>query len=148
MCVGRRALWRDEGCMALTNALTNDLPHVEIYTDGGCDPNPGPGGWGAVLVFGVRTKEISGADPATTNNRMERPRPSTRCGPSSGRDVVVHTDSVPAPRHYRVVARVAPEGGAANGSPVENQDLWQALVEGRIDTASSGVGSYTGAIPE
>jgi ribonuclease HI len=44
---------------------------VDIYTDGGCDPNPGPGGWGAVLVAGLQTKELSGADPATTNNRME-----------------------------------------------------------------------------
>ena len=48
-----------------------DLPEVTIYTDGGADPNPGPGGWGAVLVSGMQMKEISGADPATTNNRME-----------------------------------------------------------------------------
>lgn len=132
MCVGRRALWRDEGCMALTNALTNDLPHVEIYTDGGCDPNPGPGGWGAVLVFGVRTKEISGADPATTNNRMELTaainalRALVRpC------DVVVHTDSQYLRRGITewLPAWRARGWRKANGSPVENQDLWQALVE-------------------
>ncbi len=45
---------------------------VEIWTDGGCKPNPGPGGWGAVLRFRGVERELMGADPATTNNRMER----------------------------------------------------------------------------
>jgi len=44
---------------------------VIIYTDGGCDPNPGAGGWAAVLIHGAHRKEISGCDPQTTNNRME-----------------------------------------------------------------------------
>ena len=44
---------------------------VEIYTDGACSGNPGPGGWGAILVSGALRKEISGGDPETTNNRME-----------------------------------------------------------------------------
>ncbi len=116
--------------------MNDRVPHVEIYTDGGCDPNPGPGGWGAVLVFGVRTKEISGADPATTNNRMEitaainalralvRP-----C------DVVLHTDSQYLRRGITewLPAWQARGWRKANGSPVENQDLWEALVaqEGR-----------------
>ena len=49
------------------------LPRVEIFTDGGCDPNPGPGGWAAILRCRERKleKEIYGADPDTTNNRME-----------------------------------------------------------------------------
>ena len=47
------------------------LPEVEIWTDGGCKPNPGPGGWGAVLKYGAHVKELSGAEAATTNNRME-----------------------------------------------------------------------------
>lgn len=46
-------------------------PLVEIYTDGACSGNPGPGGWGAVLLFGSHEKEISGFDPDTTNQRME-----------------------------------------------------------------------------
>lgn len=45
--------------------------HVEIYTDGACSGNPGPGGWGAILVHGKVEKEISGAEAETTNNRME-----------------------------------------------------------------------------
>ena len=48
-----------------------NLKKVDIYTDGSCKFNPGPGGWGAVLVYGGREKEISGGEPETTNNRME-----------------------------------------------------------------------------
>ena len=44
---------------------------VTVYTDGACSGNPGPGGWGAVLLYGSHRKEISGGAPATTNNRME-----------------------------------------------------------------------------
>ena len=45
--------------------------HVTIFTDGSCEGNPGPGGWAAVLMSGVHRKEVSGGEPATTNNRME-----------------------------------------------------------------------------
>ena len=45
--------------------------HVVIYTDGGCVPNPGAGGWGAVLLFGSKRKELSGGELDSTNNRME-----------------------------------------------------------------------------
>src|SRR4030067_3573998 len=48
-----------------------DLPRVTIYTDGACEPNPGPGGWAALLLFGKHEKELRGAEPHTTNNRME-----------------------------------------------------------------------------
>ena len=44
---------------------------VKIYTDGACRGNPGPGGWGAVLIWGERVREISGGEKSTTNNRME-----------------------------------------------------------------------------
>ena len=47
------------------------MKHVEIFTDGACQGNPGPGGWGAILRFNGVEKEISGGDPDTTNNRME-----------------------------------------------------------------------------
>ncbi len=49
----------------------SDKKRVVIYTDGACSGNPGPGGWGAVLRYGDKEKEISGAEPETTNNRME-----------------------------------------------------------------------------
>lgn len=47
------------------------MKHVNIYTDGACRGNPGRGGWGAILVYGSREKEMSGGEPMTTNNRME-----------------------------------------------------------------------------
>lgn len=47
------------------------MKHVDIYTDGACRGNPGRGGWGAILVYGNKEKEMSGGDPMTTNNRME-----------------------------------------------------------------------------
>ena len=46
-------------------------PHVVIHTDGACSGNPGPGGWGAILAFGDREKELKGGEAHTTNNRME-----------------------------------------------------------------------------
>ncbi|MDR0917411.1 MAG: ribonuclease HI [Oscillospiraceae bacterium] len=47
------------------------MKKVDIYTDGACSGNPGPGGWGAVLMYGAKKREMSGGDHATTNNRME-----------------------------------------------------------------------------
>src|ERR1700723_3036764 len=67
---------------------------VEIFTDGACSPNPGPGGWGAVLLYGRHRREIYGGAPATTNNRMEIM--AAICGLESLTrpcDVHVHTDS-------------------------------------------------------
>ena len=49
----------------------NNKPRVKIYTDGACSGNPGPGGWGALLLFGEHEQELSGAERNTTNNRME-----------------------------------------------------------------------------
>ena len=49
----------------------SDKAEVEIFTDGACSGNPGPGGWGAILRVADRERELSGGDPATTNNRME-----------------------------------------------------------------------------
>ncbi len=52
--------------------MTSDLPKITIYTDGGCRPNPGPGGWGAVLLYGsAEVRELSGGEKEATNNRME-----------------------------------------------------------------------------
>jgi len=47
------------------------MKNVSIYTDGACSGNPGPGGWGAILLYGEHKKELSGGEPQTTNNRME-----------------------------------------------------------------------------
>jgi ribonuclease HI len=55
----------------ITSSITDGLPQVEIYTDGGCDPNPGPGGYGVVLIHPKKRAEASGGFRKTTNNRME-----------------------------------------------------------------------------
>ena len=47
------------------------MKQVEVYTDGACSGNPGPGGYGAILVYGGQERELSGGEPSTTNNRME-----------------------------------------------------------------------------
>ena len=54
-----------------TSPKENCMKTVTIYTDGACSGNPGPGGWGAILMYGPHKKELSGGEPQTTNNRME-----------------------------------------------------------------------------
>jgi ribonuclease HI len=105
---------------------------VEIYTDGACRGNPGPGGWAALLSVDGREKEISGAEALTTNNRMEltaviRALESLR-RPVSAR---VFTDS----QYVRlgitewVTAWKARGWLTADKKPVKNQDLWERLTE-------------------
>jgi ribonuclease HI len=50
---------------------SDDMPRVEIWADGACDPNPGRGGWGCVLIYGQHRRELSGREDVSTNNRME-----------------------------------------------------------------------------
>jgi ribonuclease HI len=103
---------------------------VEIFTDGACSGNPGPGGWGAILRYGAAEKELCGGEADTTNNRMEMTaairaletlkRPST---------VRIHTDS-----NYLkdgitrwIHAWKARGWKTADKKPVKNVDLWQRL---------------------
>jgi ribonuclease HI len=107
-----------------------DLPKVEIYTDGSCHGNPGPGGWGAVLRMGRREKELSGAETATTNNRMELTA-AIRALQALRRPCLVqlYTDS----RYLRQgitewLAQWKRRGWRTAGrKPVKNVDLWQQL---------------------
>jgi ribonuclease HI len=105
---------------------------VEIYTDGACRGNPGPGGWAALLSVNGREKEIAGAEAQTTNNRMEltaviRALESLR-RPVSAR---VFTDSQYVRRGITewVAAWRARGWLTADRKPVKNQDLWQRLEE-------------------
>jgi ribonuclease HI len=111
------------------------MSEVQIFTDGACSGNPGPGGWAAILRYGNVEREISGAEPATTNNRMELfaaiaalealKRPCT---------VDLYTDS----QYLRDgITKWLPLWKArawrtANKKPVKNIDLWQ-----RLDTAAA-----------
>jgi ribonuclease HI len=109
---------------------------VEIYTDGACRGNPGPGGWGALLRYRGREKQLMGAAPATTNNRMELTaaiealRALTR--PSR---VHLHTDSQYVKNGITEWLPGWKRRGwkTASKAPVKNVDLWQAL-----DSACAG----------
>jgi ribonuclease HI len=108
------------------------MTEVVIYTDGACSRNPGPGGWGAVLQWQGKERELYGSDPLTTNNRMELMaaiqalealrRPAT---------VSLHTDS----KYLLDGITKWAEGWQRNGwktaakKPVKNDDLWRRLIE-------------------
>ncbi len=105
---------------------------IEIYTDGACRGNPGPGGWGALLIAGHHRKTMHGGDPETTNNRMELTAAIEALNvlkkPSR---VVLHTDSKYVMDGINEwLANWKRRGWkTANKKPVKNQDLWKALDE-------------------
>jgi ribonuclease HI len=104
---------------------------VEIWTDGGCKPNPGPGGWGAILRFRGVEKELSGGEPASTNNRMELTAAASALEALKRPcRVVLHTDSEYVKNgitrwHTGWVRR---NWRNAAGDPVANMDLWRRLL--------------------
>lgn len=104
---------------------------VEIYTDGACSGNPGPGGWGALLRFGRHEKELCGGEPGrTTNNRMELTAP-IRALESLTRPAVVrlYTDSTYVRNGVTKWLPQWKRNGwlTAGREPVKNADLWQRL---------------------
>lgn len=108
------------------------MPRVDIFTDGACSGNPGPGGWAAILRSGRHEKEISGGEPATTNNRMELIAVIRALKALKTPSVVtVHTDSkYVMDGATRWMARWLLNGWrTADKKPVRNDDLWRALVE-------------------
>jgi ribonuclease HI len=106
------------------------MQEVEIWTDGACSGNPGPGGWGALLRYGEHEKELSGGENPTTNNRMEL------MGAISALEaltrparVVLHTDSVYLRDGITKWVHNWKKNGwkTADKKPVKNVDLWQRL---------------------
>ncbi len=109
---------------------------VEIYTDGACRGNPGPGGWGALLSYGEHEKELSGAEALTTNNRLELTaviralealkRPA---------ELRIYTDSEYVRRGITEWVKSWKVRGwkTADRKPVKNQDLWE-----RLDALAAG----------
>ncbi len=107
---------------------------VEIYTDGACRGNPGPGGWGALLIAGAHRKTLHGGEPETTNNRMELTAAIEALNALKRPcKVNLHTDS----RYVMQGITEWLEGWKKRGwktaakKPVKNQDLWQALDDAR-----------------
>jgi ribonuclease HI len=107
----------------------SDLPLVQIYTDGACDGNPGPGGWAALLRFGASEKVITGSQPSTTNNRMELTA-AVQALQALNRpcQVTIYTDSQYLKRgitEWLPAWRL--RGWRRKGGPLANADLWRAL---------------------
>jgi ribonuclease HI len=103
---------------------------VDIYTDGACSGNPGPGGWGAVLRWRGHTRELSGSDPATTNNRMELMAAiSALHALKRPMAVRLFTDSDYLRQGITTWLPAWKSRGwrTADKKPVKNQDLWQRL---------------------
>lgn len=115
---------------SMGSTLTDAPNIVEIWTDGACSGNPGPGGWGAILTYKGHHKELSGGDGSTTNNRMELTAAiealNALTRPSQ---IVLHTDSV----YVKDGITQWLPGWKARGwktaakKPVKNRELWEAL---------------------
>ena len=110
-------------------------PKVVIYTDGACSGNPGPGGWGAILIYGDREKELFGGERLTTNNRMEL-MAAIQALEALTRPcrIELHTDS----QYVKNGITQWLPGWKARGwrtadkSPVKNDDLWKRLDQARL----------------
>lgn len=107
-------------------------PQVEIWTDGACKGNPGPGGWGALLRAGVHEKELFGGDPDTTNNRMELIAVIEALASLKRRcRVIVHTDSQYVKLGVTEWLPMWIRRGwkTAGNKAVKNADLWRRLAQ-------------------
>ncbi len=113
--------------------MSDSLTHVEIHTDGACSPNPGNGGWAAVLLMGEHRREISGAEANTTNNRMELIA-AIRALQALKRpcQVTLYTDSQYLKNAFtqKWLENWQRNGWRTKGGKgkVLNQDLWQELL--------------------
>ena len=112
--------------------MTNEVVDIQIFTDGACRGNPGPGGWGVILRSGSYEKELFGGEQSTTNNRMElRAAIEGLAALKRPSRVTVTTDS----QYVRQGITQWIEGWKRNQwrtsakKPVKNQDLWQLLDE-------------------
>lgn len=111
----------------------NDImKNIEIYTDGACSGNPGPGGWGAILIYNGIKKEISGYEGHTTNNRMELLGAIKALSAlKESCNVKLHTDSSYVCMAFKQnwIANWQRNGWkTASKQPVENRDLWEILI--------------------
>lgn len=108
-------------------------PEVSIYTDGACSGNPGPGGYGAVLLWNGKEKEISGGEPHTTNNRMEmRAIIEALHGLKRPCKVTIYSDSaliINAFQQGWIEGWKRRGWKKADKKPVENMDLWQDMLD-------------------
>lgn len=108
------------------------MKHVDIYTDGACRGNPGKGGWGAILVYGDKEKELSGGEASTTNNRMELTAAIEALSALKERcEVTLYSDSkymIDAIEKKWVYSWRDKGWRRADKSPALNIDLWEVLL--------------------
>jgi len=113
--------------------MPDSLPEVILYTDGACSGNPGPGGWAALLMWKGKEKEVTGGAVDTTNNRMEM------------KAVIEGLKALKKPCHVKIhsdsalIVNTFKQGWIenwqrkgwkkSNNKPVENQDLWEAMLQ-------------------
>jgi ribonuclease HI len=115
----------------MSEAPTETPPLVEVFTDGACSGNPGPGGWGAILRWGTAEKELSGHESPTTNNRMEM---TAACAALEALKrparVRLHTDSQYLRDGITKYVHAWQRNGwkTADKKPVKNIDLWLRLL--------------------
>lgn len=113
--------------------MSDKLPEVILYTDGACSGNPGPGGWGALLIWNGKEKELSGGEKDTTNNRMEmRAVIEGLKALNKPCRVKIHSDSA-------LIINAFTKGWVKNWQrrgwrkadkkPVENRELWQEIID-------------------
>ncbi|MEO0399884.1 MAG: ribonuclease HI [Pseudomonadota bacterium] len=103
---------------------------IEIYTDGACSGNPGPGGWGVLLINGDDRRELYGGDASTTNNRMELMAAIEGLNATPiDAEIILYTDSQYVKNGITTWIAGWKRNGwkTASRKPVKNQDLWQAL---------------------
>ena len=107
------------------------MKKVTIYTDGACSGNPGPGGWGAILMYGKQKKELSSGEPSTTNNRMELTSViSALEALKEPCEVTLYTDSQYVANAINLgwLESWQKKGWKRKGGEVKNPDLWIKLV--------------------
>ena len=112
--------------------MPDSLPTVILYTDGACSGNPGPGGWGAVLLWNGKEKEMSGGSPDTTNNRMEMMAVIEGLKAlKKPCHVKIHSDSALIVNTFKkgwIQNWIKKGWKKSNKKPVENRDLWEAML--------------------
>lgn len=112
--------------------MPNVLKEIVVYTDGACSGNPGPGGWAAILQYQGKTREISGGEQQTTNQRMElQAVASALACLKESCSVVVHSDSAYVINCFKQKWYLSWQKNGwknAKGEPVSNRDLWEKLL--------------------
>ncbi len=110
--------------------MTKTPKHVELFTDGACSGNPGPGGWGALLRYGAHEKELGGGEDNTTNNRMEMTAVVEGLNALTARcNVTLHTDSKYVMDGVTKYMHNWKRNGwrTADKKEVKNRDLWEQI---------------------